>query len=306
MTKTVLTNAFENVHYSEEKQQLQVKMALVASTLPNEYKTLHNFVNCRDFLSDAIYWKAQNTPNKRVYGFSISERDMLDIQPLLAIETDSKHIDTLYQNMHRYAMYHIQGYISLDKEHCILILDSRAIANPVNMSFITLYIKYLCVADAGNPVIEELKKLPAKEQRYIKTIGVSTFQRLINSPSTILPANPLQWTQDAEEVVKNMGPEHIHDYLGIVSMFVSYSPNSNLKQYFQELKKQTEANERISAKANRNRHSTSNTSSFLLKKAAFDLNQVAEDLLFNVDHAIPAEGQPEPPAPLQQNIEQQW
>lgn len=240
-THMKLINPHANEYYAEEHQELQVKFAFVTETLPKEVKTLHNFVNCRDFLSDAIYWKQFKLKDIEIYGFKMSSLNIEQISPFMAIQADPSKLNQLEKNARIHENFY---YVDRPEKNISLIsLHEFAIRNPINISIASLMIKLLCVLDFKEPFKNQIDKLPKKEQGYLKEIGLPLMEEITRSGlGNYLSKDILRWEKPDE--VKKLDPYTLHDNLGIVSCFKPYSPESNMKKYFLKLKKQVEAYEK--------------------------------------------------------------
>lgn len=240
-THMKLINPHANEYYAEERQELQVKFAFVTETLPKEVKTLHNFVNCRDFLSDAIYWKQFKLKDIEIYGFKMNPLNIEQISPFMAIQADPSKLNQLEKNARIHENFY---YVDRPEKNISLIsLHEFAIRNPINISIASLMIKLLCVLDFKEPFKNQIDKLPKKEQGYLKEIGLPLMEEITRSGlGNYLSKDKLVWEKPDE--IKKLDPYTLHDNLGIVSCFKSYSPNSNMKKYFLKLKKQVEAYEK--------------------------------------------------------------
>lgn len=255
-----LTNPHEHKHYDQEHQKLDVRFAFIVETLPKEYVTLHNFVKCRDFLSDVIYWKQRELSNIKIYGFSLTNIELEQVSNNLAIRAEPKLLDKLLQNIN-YASSYISNCKRIDDSTLILFINRAIIANPINISLFSLIMKVLTIIDINKNFKNEIKLLPAKEQDYINKIGINFFETLL-VPGKIpyqmkFPLSSLYW--DDINTYK-LDPHTLHENIGIVSIFNTHSPNSNIKRHFRQLKKQTEDNEKSTIKNNpRNVTYTTNT-----------------------------------------------
>ncbi len=240
-THMKLINPHANEYYAEEHQELQVKFAFVTETLPKEVKTLHNFVNCRDFLSDAIYWKQFKLKDIEIYGFKMSPLNIEQISPFMAIQADPSKLNQLEKNARIHENFY---YVDRPEKNISLIsLHEFAIRNPINISIASLMIKLLCVLDLKEPFKNQIDKLPKKEQGYLKVIGLPIMEGIARTGlGNCLSKDILRWEKPDE--VKKLDPYTLHDNLGIVSCFKPYSPDSNMKKYFLKLKKQVEAYEK--------------------------------------------------------------
>lgn len=228
-------NSFESHNYAEEVQALKVKFAYITQILPNEYRTLHNYVNCRDFLSDVIYWHYNNLPHSNVYGFSIKEEDYPLLSPIFAIKASPQLLDNLQTNLTIPLFKGLKIYNTEDATTRIIHFSSSYLYNPVNISFLTLAIKLLAAKKAKTiPELVANKNLPQKEKSYLTKIGHQFFADLMASPHH-LPSTHLQFSPE----ISKWSLGQLHDFLGIVSMFSAYSPDSLLKREFQKLKQQS-------------------------------------------------------------------
>ena len=236
-----LTNPHANTKFGEEYQELDVRFAFVTETLPKEVKTLHNFVKCRDFLSDAIYWKHKKIHDIEVYGFKLDSLDLQQISPFIAIKADPKKIDRLELNCVIPGNFY---WVDRPEKNIALIsLPEYSIINPINISLSSLIIKLLTVLDIRKPFKEQINLLPKKEQGYIKEIGLPLIEEVTKKGLySHLPRSVITW--DNQDAVNKLDPYTLHNNLGIVSCFKPYSPDSNIKQYFLKLKKQVEAYEK--------------------------------------------------------------
>lgn len=243
----MLHNPHKNKYYSEEGQTLVVQFAF-CKPVGNDFSTIHNFVNCRDFLSDVVWWKANQQYSQVVYRFAVQADDIADLQPLLAVTSDLMPI--LRTNLSL-----IRGIVNvheIDETTVVLELAPYWIANPVNTSLLSLSLKLLALKE--NSTWEELIAAVGdhKERTYIKAIDEKRFLQLIQDPEA-LPTEPLIMAN--HDVCLQWPAYQIHEYLGIVSMFKKHSPASNLKDYFQQKQKQTESNAARQPAKNKDRNS---------------------------------------------------
>lgn len=244
-----LTNLHQDKHYDQESQNLDVRFAFVVETLPHEYVTLHNFVKCRDFLSDVIYWKNNNIQDVKIYGFGLTPVELGQFDNIIAIKADKNLIDNLIRNTY-WAPFHIENLKRIDNETVILFPGMMPFTNPINTSLFSLMVKVMSVIDLTKPFEEQVKLLPQKEQEYINKIGLSFFKQLLSTHlaySKKFPQVALYW--DDVKTYK-LDPYTLHENIGIVSVFNKYSPNSNIKRHFRQLKKQMEDSEKNPTKNN--------------------------------------------------------
>lgn len=244
-----LTNLHQDKHYNQEAQQLDIRFAFVVETLPQEYITLHNFVKCRDFLSDIIYWKANNIQDVKIYDFGLTPIELEQLNNAIAIKADKNLIDNLLHNT-RWAPFYLENCKRIDNNTVILFPDMGPFANPINTSLFSLMIKVMSVIDVTKPFEEQIKLLPQKEQGYINKIGLQFFKQLLAtnlSYNQKFPKVALYWD---DVKTYNLDPYTLHENLGIVSVFSKHSPNSNIKRHFRQLKKQMEENEKSPTKNN--------------------------------------------------------
>jgi hypothetical protein len=235
----LLTNPYSNESYSEEAQSLVVKFA-ICKPVGNGYETIHNFVNCRDFLSDVIFWHQNKIYNRTLYRFQIETKNLQTIHPYLAIE--SKHLDNILSNINQLkGVGKITGWVN---NTCVIEFDPIWFANSVNISLLSLTLKVLAYKH-NTPIttlVEEILQSKHKEKEYIKKIKPERFITLITGSLKNLSSDML--VMDNNEEFLSWGNSAIHEYLGIVSLFNPHSPKSNLMRYYQKQKQKKVAIER--------------------------------------------------------------
>lgn len=271
-------NPYQNEIYDEEPQQLDIRFAFVTQTLPDTITTLHNFVKCRDFLSDIIFWKKIKTYDKSLYRFKLDPNNFPLIGKQLAIKANRQHIENIITNCAWGTIGHFSTQPTKNPEITIVNLPTYFEDNPPSISFNTLLLKTAAVFDykRQNPKTL-LEYLPSKERNYIERIGLDFWIFLVQNQNKLYP-HLLQFT---DPNVYSWDTTTIHEYLGIVSMFTPHSPDSNAKQYYQALKQQQQNN----AKTNKNK--TSRTLSTPPKPNMAAVNPF--DLFQANLHAIPDE-----------------
>ena len=291
-------NPHENVHYSEENQDLLVQFAFATPTIPNTWITLHNFVKCRDFLSDAIFWKTNGTLNKKVYGFSISKQNYTLLKNYIAVKARPEYIDSICQNCNAEFNGQFVTERTEDPSIALVTLHSIGVMNPVTISFFSLLIKLYAVVDFGairkGKDLEDHPKIPAKEKGYLSKIGYDFFLVLLAQPQLHTVHNRLNFK---DEKVLTYDDSTIHEYLGIVSMFNAHSPDSNLKTHYQTLKQQYENDKKNKNKNPNLRTDTTTTQLVDLIKAAIDPNWLNAQF-----DAIPEEDVPQQQAAPQEQV----
>lgn len=241
-------NPYQNETYHEEHQKLDIKFAFVTKTLPDTFTTLHNFVKCRDFLSDIIFWKENKTYDKSLYRFQLNPNNYPLVGKQLAIKAKQQHLENIIENCSWRTIGHFNTQSTKDPEIAIVDLPPDFTDNPSSISFYTLLIKTAAVFNYRTQDPKTLlNSLPLKERDYIERIGPDFFLFLVNNQNKLYP-HPLQFT---DPNVYTWDTQVIHEYLGIVSMFTRHSPDSNAKQYYQALKQQQQNN----AKTNKNKTS---------------------------------------------------
>lgn len=231
----ILSNPYSDKKYDEEPQQLDIRFAFITKTLPDTYTTLHNFVKCRDFLSDAIFWWQNDQQNKSVYRFSVEQLNL--ITPNLAVKGSEQHIKTLIENCAWGTLGQIMAEPTKDKEIALITLPNHAISNPSQISFYSLLLKLATIANFKHNEqfkILDNENLPDKERDYLNIIGTDFFLYLYQHQSKLyyLPHKFIDPT------VYKWSDSQIHEYLGIVSLFKKHSPDSIAKQYYLKLKQQ--------------------------------------------------------------------
>lgn len=237
-TTVKIENPYKDVRYAEETQKLDIRFAFCIQTIPNTFCTVSNFVQCRDFLSDTLYWKRNKTYDKKIYNYSIKAEDYPLISDFIAVKARPDQLQNLQANITVGRLGRTYYYPTNDNTCGIISLARHWITNPVSISLASLLIKLLCDATVEENPIKN-PRLPQKEKNYIKQIGTDFLEWLaINQ--TLIPKTPLDLLG-----TENLNDNDIHEFLGIVSMFKKYSPESNLKKeytalknYFQEKQKQ--------------------------------------------------------------------
>lgn len=257
-TTLKIENPYKEVCYAEEFQKLDIRFAFCVQTIPNTFCTVSNFVQCRDFLSDTLHWKRNKTYDKKIYKYSIKAENYPLISDFIAVKARPDQLQNLQANIISGRLGRTYYYPTNNDTCGVISLASHWIANPVSISLASLLIKLLCdVTTKENPI--KNPRLPQKEKNYIKQIGAD-FLEWLTINQTLIPKTPLDLLN-----TENFSDTDIHDYLGIVSMFKKYSPESNLKKeytalkkYFQEKQKQKKEISETSKTTN-NPYSNNNT-----------------------------------------------
>lgn len=290
-SQILLVNPHENEHYDEEQQDLNIKFAFVTQTIPGTIRTLHNFVKCRDFLSDAIYWRNNSLTGKRVYGFSIKDTDFSFINSDLAIQTETEEqYNNLQTNFTTGVLRDFAQCYQTDKERTLYLrLRNFWDVNPTLISLVSLLIKLACAKVGSISEMVNNPNLPYKEKKYISTINPTVLIYMLESPD-FLPQADLDWITD----VSDWSTDQIHDFLGIVSMFSPYSPNSNLKEAYKKIKTKA-LSETANIKNPTNPDNdplTSATMKFIISVNEMEQFQIAMDNLNNELKQEPPEEHP--------------
>jgi hypothetical protein len=235
----ILTNPYKNNYYSEENQSLVVKFA-ICKPVGNGYETIHNFVNCRDFLSDVIFWHQNKIYDRSIYRFKVEEENLKTIYPYLAIE--SKHLDNILSNID--LLKGVGKITGWGDNTCVIEFDPIWFANSANISLLSLTLKVLA-HKRYRPfpeLVASILESNHKEKKYINTIKPERYIELITGGLKELSSDML--VMDNNEEFLSWDNSTIHEYLGIVSMFSTHSPKSNLMRYYQKQKQKKVAIER--------------------------------------------------------------
>jgi hypothetical protein len=233
-----LINKHTNKDYAEEDQSLVVKFA-VCKPVGNDYETIHNFVNCRDFLSDVIFWHQNEMYGRSIYRFSIESKDLKTIHPILAIE--SNHTNKLLSNLHQ-----LDGVVSvhnITKNTTIIEFNPIWFASSVNISLLSLTLKVLSYKENTTfpELVKQILDSDHKERKYINKITSEAYIKLITEGLKVLSTEPL--VMEEHEKFLSWSNGDIHAFLGIVSIFSKESPKSNLMRFYQKEKQKKVARE---------------------------------------------------------------
>jgi hypothetical protein len=200
--------------YAEEGQPFPLKFQWVRQ----ERESLvgqHGWINCRDFLGDALWMKRNEDTKTKIYGFGIDNKFVEDNYMAITFEflggNKAKHKKALLSNLHWFEKWGSACPVVLEQGDVLVLRMDKFWRR--NIWLVSLW-SYMVKALAWAPKQTEetlLTKLGQKEEMYCLSVGRERLIKLLNNLGKF----------EIKTYNEYSSPHTVHNNEGFVSRFAA-------------------------------------------------------------------------------------